>query len=89
LAIGLIDRTMPLYGRIKGKRFASIVVGQVPGEEGAASRGKVENYFKLIADTFGLDFTGSLSVTARDPNDASRILHVEERCQDLATKTLK
>jgi len=89
LAMGFIDRTMPLYGRIKGKRFASIVVGQVPGEEGAASRGKVENYFKLIADTFGLDFTGSLSVTARDPNDASRILHIEERCQDLATKTLK
>jgi len=89
LAMGFIDRTMPLYGRIKGKRFASIVVGQVLGDEGAASRGKVENYFKIIADTFGLNYTGSLSVAARNPNDASKIPHIEKRCQELITKILK
>jgi len=89
LAMNFIARMYPLYGPIKGKRFASVVVGQVPGDEGAASRGKVEDYFKSIANTFGLDHVGSVSVTARDPNDASKIPHIEKRCQDLTTKILK
>jgi multimeric flavodoxin WrbA len=90
LAMGFIHRTAyPLYGKIKGKRFASVVVGQTPGAEGAASRGKVEDYFKLVASTFELDYAGSLSVTARDPNDASKITDIEKQCENLATKILK
>jgi multimeric flavodoxin WrbA len=90
LAMGFIHRiAYPLYGKIKGKRFASVVVGQTPGAEGVASRGKVEGYFKLVASTFELDYTESLSVTARDPNDASKITDIEKQCENLATKILK
>jgi multimeric flavodoxin WrbA len=90
LAMGFIHRiAYPLYGKIKGKRFASVVVGQTPGAEGATSRGKVEDYFKLVASTFELDYTGSLSVTARDPNDASKITDIEKQCENLATRILK
>jgi multimeric flavodoxin WrbA len=90
LAMGFIHRiAYPLYGKIKGKRFASVVVGQTPGAEGVASRGKVEDYFKLVASTFELDHAGSLSVTARDPNDAPKIPDVEKQCENLAAKILK
>jgi multimeric flavodoxin WrbA len=90
LAMSFIHRiAYPLYGRIKGKRFGSIVVGQIPGEEGTKSRGKVEDYFKLVASTFEMDYIGSLSVTARDPNDASRIAGIEKQCEDLVAKILK
>ena len=84
-AINFIHRMCPLYGKIKGKRFASVVVGQ----RGIESRGKVEDYFKWIAGLFGLNHVGSLSVTARDPNDASKIKDIENQCEDLATKILK
>jgi hypothetical protein len=79
----------PLYGKINGKRFASVVVGQVTGADGVASRGKVEDYFKSIAGLFGLDHRGSMSVAARDPNDASKIMDIEKQCEDLATRILK
>jgi multimeric flavodoxin WrbA len=88
-AMNFIHRMYPLYGKIKGKGFASIVVGQVGGADGAASRGKVEDYFKSIAGLFGLDYLGSISVAARDPNDASKIPNIEKQCEDLATRILK
>jgi multimeric flavodoxin WrbA len=88
-AMNFIHRAYPLYGKIKGKRFASVVVGQVPGAEGTASRGKVEDYFKMIAGLFGLDYRGAISVAARDPNDASRVADAEKQCEDLATRILK
>jgi hypothetical protein len=79
----------PLYSKINGKRFASVVVGQVTGANGVASRGKVEDYFKSIAGLFALDYRGSISVAARDPNDASKITDIEKQCEDLATRILK
>jgi len=88
-ALNFIHRMYPLYGKIKGKRFASVIVGQVTGADGVASRGKVEDYFKSIASLFGLDYRGSISVAARDPNDASRITDIEKQCEDLATRILK
>jgi multimeric flavodoxin WrbA len=88
-AMNFIHRMYPLYGKIKGKRFASIVVGQVTGADGIASRGKVEDYFKSIAGLFELDYKGSLSVAARDPNDASKITEIEKQCEDLAERILK
>jgi multimeric flavodoxin WrbA len=88
-AMNFIHRMYPLYGKIKGKRFASVVVGQVTGVDGIASRGKVEDYFKSIAGLFGLDYRGSISVAARDPNDASKITDIGKQCEDLATKILK
>jgi len=88
-AMNFIHRMYPLYGKIKGKRFASVVVGQVSGADGVASRGKVEDYFKSIASLFGLDYRGSISVAARDPNDASRITDIEKQCEDFATRILK
>jgi multimeric flavodoxin WrbA len=81
--------TYPLYGKIKGKKFASVVVGQVTGTDGIASRGKVVDYLKAIADLFELNNVGSLSIAARNPNDASKITNIEEQCQDLATRLLK
>jgi multimeric flavodoxin WrbA len=90
LAMSFIHRTAyPLYGRIKGKRFASVVVGQTLGAQGVASRAKVEDYFKLVASTFEMNYTGSLSVTAKDPNDASKITDIEKQCENLAVKILK
>lgn len=90
LAMGFIHRiAYPLYGKIKGKRFASVVVGQTSGPEGAISRGRVEDYFKLFASTYELDYAGSLNVTARNPNDASKITDIEKQCESLATKILK
>ncbi|MCJ7422744.1 flavodoxin family protein [Candidatus Bathyarchaeota archaeon] len=88
-AMNFIHRTYPLYGRIKGKRFVGVIVGQLSGDDGVSSRGKVEDYFKAIAGTHGLDYRGSLSVSARDPNDASKITDVREQCEDLATRILK
>jgi multimeric flavodoxin WrbA len=88
-AMNFIHRMYPLYGKINGKRFASVVVGQVTGADGVASRGKVEDYFKSIAGLFGLDYRGSISVAARDPNDASKITDIEKQCEDLATRILK
>ena len=88
-ALNFIHRMYPLYGKINGKRFASVVVGQVPGADGAASRGKVEDYFKSIASLFGLDNKGSISVAVRDPNDASKIADIGKQCEDLATRMLK
>jgi multimeric flavodoxin WrbA len=88
-AMNFIHRMYPLYGKIKRKRFASVVVGQVTGADGISSRGKVEDYFKSIAGLFELDYRGSLSVAARDPNDASKITDIEKQCEDLATKILK
>jgi len=88
-AMNFIHRMYPLYGKIKGKRFASVVVGQVTGADGIASRGKVEDYFKSIAGLFGLDYRGSISVAARDPNDASKITDIGKQCEDLAAKILK
>jgi len=89
LAMNFIHRMYPLYGKIKGKRFASVVVGQVGGQEGITSRGKVEDYFRAIAGLFELDHAGSLSVAARDPNDASKITDIAEQFENLATKILK
>ena len=88
LAMNFIHRMYPLYGKIKGKRFASVVVGQVGGQEGITSRGKVEDYFKAIAGLFELDHVGSLSVAARDPHDASKITDIAEQFENLATKIL-
>ncbi len=88
-AMNFIHRMYPLYGKIKGKRFASVIVGQVTGADGIASRGKVEDYFKSIASLFGLDYRGSISVAARNPNDASKIADIEKQCEDLATIVLK
>ena len=87
--MNFIHRMYPLYGKIKGKKFASVVVGQVTGTDGIASRGKVEDYLKAIAGLFELNNVGSLSVAARDPNDASKITDIEEQCEDLATRILK
>jgi len=87
--MNFIHRMYPLYGKINGKRFASVVVGQVTGADGIASRGKVEDYLKSIAGLFGLDYRGSMSVAARDPNDASKITDIEKQCEDLATRVLK
>jgi multimeric flavodoxin WrbA len=87
--MNFIHRMYPLYGKIKGKKFASVVVGQVTGTDGIASRGKVEDYLKAIAGLFELSNVGSLSVAARDPNDASKITDIEEQCEDLAARILK
>jgi multimeric flavodoxin WrbA len=89
LAMNFTHRMYPLYGKINGKQLASVVVGQVGGNEGITSRGKVEDYFKIIAGIFGLDYRYSISLAARDPNDASKIADVEKQCEDLATKILK
>jgi multimeric flavodoxin WrbA len=90
LAIGFIHRiAYPLMGKVKGKRWASVVVGQTPGAEGVASRGKVEDYFKTVASTFEMDYAGSLSVAARDPNDASKIQGIEKQCEELTAKIVK
>ena len=88
-AMNFIHRMYPLYGKIKGKKFASVVVGQVTGTDGIASRGKVEDYLKAIAGLFELNNVGSLSVAARNPNDASKITDIEEQCEDLAARILK
>jgi len=88
-AMNFIHRMYPLYGKIKGRKFGSVVVGQVTGADGIASRGKVEDYFKAIASLFGLDYKGSISVAARDPNDACRIPGIQKQCEDLAAKILK
>jgi multimeric flavodoxin WrbA len=88
-AMNFIHRMYPLYGKINKKRFASVVVGQVAGADGVASRGKVEDYFKSIAGLFGLDYRGSISVAARDPNDASKIAEIGKQCEDLATRILQ
>ena len=88
-AMNFIHRMYPLYGKIKGKRFASVVVGQVGGQDGIISRGKVEEYFKAIAGLFELNHVGSLSVAARDPNDVSKIADITEQCENLATGILK
>jgi multimeric flavodoxin WrbA len=88
-AMNFIHRMYPLYGKIKGKRFASVVVGQTTGTDGIASRGKVEDYFKSIAGLFGLDYKGSISIAARDPNDASKTSDIGKQCEDLATRILK
>lgn len=89
LAMGFIHRMYPLYGKINGKRFASVVVGQVGGDEGVKSRGKVEDYFRMIAGLFGLDYRGTISVAARDPRDALKITDIKKQCEDLARKILK
>ena len=89
LAMNFIHRMYPLYGKIKGKRFASVVVGQVGGQDGIKSRGKVEDYFEVIRGVFELNHVGSISVAARNPNDASKITDVEKQCEDLATRILK
>jgi multimeric flavodoxin WrbA len=88
-AMNFIHRMYPLYGKIKGKRFASIVVGQVGGQDGIVSRGKVEDYLKSIAGLFELNHVGSLSVVARDPNDASKITSIEEQVEDLSNRFIK
>jgi multimeric flavodoxin WrbA len=88
-AMNFIHRMYPLYGKIKGKRFASVVVGQTTGAEGIASRGKVEEYFKSIAGLFGLDYKGSISIAARDPNDASKTPRIGNQCEDFARRILK
>jgi multimeric flavodoxin WrbA len=88
-AMNFIHRMYPLYGKIIGKRFASVIVGQVPGADGIASRGKVEDYFKSIASLFGLEYRGSISVAARDPNDASGIADIGKQCEDFADTILK
>ena len=88
-AMNFIHRMYPLYGKIKGKRFASVIVGQVTGADGITSRGKVEDYFKSIASLFELDYRGAISTAARDPNDASKITDIEKQCENLATRILK
>jgi multimeric flavodoxin WrbA len=88
LAMNFIHRMYPLYGKIKGKRFASVVVGQVSGQEGITSRGKVEDYLRAIAGLFELNHVGSLSIAARDPNDASKITDIRQQFENLATKIL-
>jgi len=64
-----------------------VVVGQVTGTDGIASRGKVEDYLKAIAGLFEMNNVGSLSVTARDPNDASRITGIKEQYDTLSQKS--
>jgi multimeric flavodoxin WrbA len=88
-AMNLIHRMYPLYGKIKGKRFTCVVVGQVTGADGITSRGKVEDYFKSIAGLFELDYIGSISVAARDPGDASKTPNIGKQFEDLSERILK
>jgi len=88
LSLAFIHRMGPLFGKIEGKRFGSVVVGQMPGPEGEESRGKVEEYFGVIAAIFGMKNAGSLSVVARDPNDASKAEGMGDECRKLASRIL-
>jgi multimeric flavodoxin WrbA len=88
LSLAFIHRMGPLFGKIKGKGFGSVVVGQIPGREGEESRGKVEEYFGVIAALFGMENAGSLSVVAAGPKDASRAPGMRDECEKLASRIL-
>ena len=88
LSMAFVHRMSPLFGKIKGKLFGTVVVGQIPGRKGEESRGRVAEYFEVIAELFGMEYVGSLSVVARAPRDASRAPSIQEDCEELADRIL-
>jgi len=76
-----IDRLNPLLfnDRLKGKHVGVLIVGQLTGKEGKASRKRVLVYMKNVAEICKMNFLGSVEAEGRMIGDA-KIRKVEVAC---------
>lgn len=81
-----IDRLNPLCVNesLKNKDIYLIVIGQLTGEEGEESRGKVIEYFKGLCEIFGMNFQKAWGVSARNPEDASKLENIIHVCKEIS-----
>lgn len=80
-----IDRLNPLCvsESLKNKDFYLIVIGQLKEKEGMDSRKKVINYFKALCDIFGMNFCKAWGLSAREPQEVSKVYDVSALCKEI------
>ncbi|UCG95524.1 MAG: flavodoxin family protein [archaeon] len=77
-----IDRTNPIYGKLRGKKFAFVIVGQLKGEEGELSRKLVVDFLKDISEIHEMELIDYVFGVALKPeeiaDDEKTIKELEE-----------
>jgi len=83
-----IDRLNPLCvtEKLKRKELYLIIVGQLKGAEGEKSKKRVEEYFKILCEIFGMVFRRAWKFSARQPNDISKFPHIRKICQNIRSE---
>ncbi len=83
-----IDRTNPIYNKLKGKKFSFVIVGQLKGKEGEVSRKFVIDFLKNICEIHGMEFVDYVFAIALGleeiDNDKSAIKQLKELGEDLS-----
>lgn len=83
----LISRLNPFCDdRLKGKRIALAIVGQLSGDEGTQSRNRVIEYLRDVADILGMEESGCVEAVGRGTSDVSRDTQALERCRELGAR---
>ena len=81
-----IDRTNPIYHKLKGKKFAFVVVGQLKGEEGEASRKFVVDFLKNLCEIHEMEFSGYVFGIALKPEEIAEDENVIKELKELGEK---
>ncbi len=81
-----IDRINPLYTKLKGKKFAFVIVGQLKGKDGEVSRKFIIDFLKNISDIHEMNFIGYVYGISVDPDEISKDEQVIKQLKNLGKK---
>lgn len=81
-----IDRTNPIYHKLKGKRFAFVIVGQLKGKEGEVSRKFVVDFLKNLCEIHEMEFSGYVYGVALEPDEIVKDENVIKKLKELGEK---
>jgi len=81
-----IDRTNPIYNKLKGKRFAFVIVGQLKGEEGEISRKFVIDFLKNVCEIHGMESSGYVFGVGLKPEEIAKDGSMIKELKELGKK---
>jgi multimeric flavodoxin WrbA len=81
-----IDRINPIYHKLKGKRFAFIIVGQLRGKEGEASRKLIIDFLKNLCEIHEMKFFGYVYGIALASDGIAKDENVIKKLKELGEK---
>ena len=84
-----IDRTNPIYHKLKGKKFAFVVVGQLKGKDGEISRKFVVDFLKNLCEIHEMEFSGYVFGIALKPREIAEDESVIKELKELGEKLSK
>ena len=83
-----IDRINPIYHKLKGKRFAFVIVGQLKMEEGKISRFVID-FLKNLCEIHEMEFSGYVFGIALKPREIAKDENVINQLKELGEKLSK